>query len=111
MIQRDAIEKDYVALFDDYGLGTTIWSPLASGVLTGKYNEEIPEDSRMSKDRFAFVFKQYFGDQAKEKTLKTLIGISEIAKKLGCSMAQLALAWAIKSKDVTTCLLGATKVS
>jgi voltage-dependent potassium channel beta subunit len=111
MLTRDAIEKDYVPLFDDYDLGTTIWSPLASGVLTGKYNEGIPEGSRFANhEKYLFIFKKYFGDQSKEKTLESLNGLSTIAAKVGCSLAQLALAWTLLSKDVTTCILGATSV-
>jgi len=112
MVHREPVEKDYVALFDDYHFGTTIWSPLASGILTGKYNDGIPEGSRFAvNDKYMFIFNRYFGDQSKEKTLKTLQGLAAIATKIGCSQTQLALAWTIVSKDVTTCILGASKVA
>lgn len=112
MLHRDPVEKEYVALFDDYDLGTTIWSPLASGILTGKYNSGIPEGSRFANnEKYLFIFNKYFGDESKEDTLKKLNGLNDIATKIGCSMAQLALAWTIVSKDVTTCILGASKVS
>lgn len=112
MLHRDPVEKDYIALFDDYDLGTTIWSPLASGILTGKYNNGIPEGSRFANNKnYIFIFNKYFGDEAKEITLKKLNGLKSVAEKIGCSMAQLALAWTLASKDVTTCILGASKVS
>jgi len=112
MLVRDPVEKEYVALFDDYDLGTTIWSPLASGILTGKYNEGIPEDSRFGRSKkFSFIFDKYFGEDAKEKTLKMLQGLAAVAEKVGCTMAQLALAWTLLSKDVTTTIIGASRVS
>lgn len=112
MFQREPIEKKYVALFDDYQLGTTTWSPLASGILTGKYNNGIPEDSRFANHgKYIFIFNKYMGGDAKDTTLKKLEELAVVAKKIGCTMAQLAIAWILISKDVDTCIFGASKIS
>ena len=114
MLVRYEIESNYTDFFDDYGLGTTIWSPLCSGILTGKYNEGIPEDSRFAKNPQykSFFFNTYMGtEEKKAETVAKLHGIGEIAKKLGCSQVQLAVAWTLKTKDVTTAILGASKAS
>lgn len=112
MLDREPVEKEYIELFDDYGLGTTIWSPLASGILTGKYNNGIPKGSRFDvHKRWMMIFNKYFGDQAKEKTLERLNKLATVAEKIGCSMAQLALIWCLASKDSTTIILGASKLS
>ena len=113
MIVRDKIEKEYVVAFDDYGLGTTTWSPLCSGVLTGKYNDGIPADSRLGKNpkKSMWVFDLFLKGEKGEKLIPKLKKIGEVAKRLGCTQAQLALAWASLSKDVTTVLLGASRVS
>ena len=112
MMFRDRIENEYRDLFKKYGMGTTIWSPLESGVLTGKYINEIPDDSRYKKSNDnAPVDIQAYLDNKKvwdEKLLK----LKEIAeKKLNCSLAQLALAWIIANPDCSTTILGASKTS
>ena len=113
MLIRDKFEKEYRRLFAEKKYGTTIWSPLASGVLTGKYNDgNVPQGSRFDTHKdLGGVWEAYFGPAKKEKTLKSLNALAEYAKKLGYSQAQLALAWAISNKDVSSCLLGFTKVS
>ena len=114
MFVRDEIEKNYVEFFLDYGLGTTIWSPLCSGILTGKYNEGIPKGSRFDKasqwkGRF---YDQYLGtDEVKKATVAKLNALGEIAKRIGCTQTQLAVAWVIKIDDVSTALLGASRES
>lgn len=110
---RDNFEKNLRKPFEDYGYGTTIWSPLAGGILSGKYNDgNAPEGSRYDKEAFAssVIWPQYFGPGKKEKTVETLQGLEAIAKDLGVSQAQLCLAWTIVNKDVSTCIFGATKV-
>ena len=91
MLNRKRIEKDYRALFEKYGYGTTVWSPLAQGFLTGKYNEGvIPEDSRLKKwDPFwsAYIEYAYFSGQKKEKLIKICRGLAEIAKEEGYTQA------------------------
>jgi len=111
---RDRMEREYEWLFDKYKYGTTIWSPLASGVLTGKYNSgEIPEGTRFDKDEKVknMIWPSFFGtEERKQKTIKTLTSLEKIAKEEGVSQAQLALAWSIVNQDVSTCILGASRV-
>jgi len=111
---RDRMEKEYEWIFEKYKYGTTIWSPLASGILTGKYNSgEIPEGTRFDKDEKVkdMIWPQFFGnEEKKQKTVKVLQGLEKVAKDEGVSQAQLALAWAVANKDVSTCLLGASKI-
>ncbi|KAL5116941.1 hypothetical protein ACEQ8H_005159 [Pleosporales sp. CAS-2024a] len=107
---RERFEKEYKPLFDKYQYGTTIWSPLDSGMLTGKYNDGIPEDSRFAtntdffKDKIA-ALKSEEG-QSKINKVKEL---TKIAEELGCNTTQLALAWCAKNPNVSTVILGATK--
>lgn len=113
---RENFEKNLRHSFENYKYGTTIWSPLAMGLLSGKYNDgEFPEGSRFKTSDYArdTLLHWYFGkgDAKKEETVKILQGIGEIAKDIGCSQAQLALAWTLVNKDVSTCIFGATKVS
>jgi voltage-dependent potassium channel beta subunit len=114
MLVRERFEVEFGELFDKYHMGSTIWSPLAAGILTGKYNEEIPQDSRAAKDPIgkAWTVDRHMGtEEQKKKLLETLKKLKEIADGLGGSLPQLALAWTLKNKDVSTCMLGATKVS
>jgi voltage-dependent potassium channel beta subunit len=111
MLTRNRMEKDYTPVFQRYGYGTTVWSPLASGLLTGKYNNgDIPEGSRFSSEDNQGIYYNYtakFGSDLFEKLKK----LADMAKELGCSQAQLALLWAISNKDVTTIILGASNVN
>lgn len=100
---RDHLEKNYLKLFEKYGLGTTIWSPLASGILSGKYNQGIPSDSRLAKE--AWLVPENFM-QLVEKTRQ----LGNIAKELGCTLSQLAIAWCLKNPNVSTVITGATKL-
>ena len=108
MLVRDKVDSEYSDLFKLHGLGTTIWSPLKGGILTGKYLNEIPEGTRVAK----MEFMKKFYEQQKDDINPKLLKLKEIAeKKLNCSLAQLAVAWVIANKDVSTCILGASKVS
>ena len=107
MLHRSKLEKEYLGLFSSEGLGTTIWSPLASGILTGKYNESIPKGSRMSLPDYKFLRDGLESKQGVEN-IKKVIKLSKIADKLGISMAQLSIAWCLKNKNVSTVILGAT---
>jgi aryl-alcohol dehydrogenase-like predicted oxidoreductase len=89
------------------GLGTTIWSPLAAGFLTGKYNEGIPEDSRLAINGFGWLKDRWLQDEK----LKKVKQLTALAQKLNVSLASLAIAWTIKNPNVTTAILGATKTS
>lgn len=106
MFERTKLEKDYLLLFRDFGLGTTIWSPLASGLLTGKYNNAIPKDSRLQIEGMDWLKERTLGDESKiEKTKK----LSILANELGTTLAKLAIAWCIKNPNVSTAILGASK--
>ncbi|MEO0815416.1 MAG: aldo/keto reductase, partial [Myxococcota bacterium] len=87
MLTRDRVEREYAPLYRDIGLGTTIWSPLASGLLTGKYNDGIPEGSRFSIERFQWLKERVMGEGVEDKLAK-IRALAAIANELGCSMAQ-----------------------
>jgi aryl-alcohol dehydrogenase-like predicted oxidoreductase len=105
MFERHKMEMDYLPVFRNVGLGTTIWSPLAAGFLTGKYNNGIPADSRLAIEGFDWLKARWIQD-AKLQKVKQL---GELAQKLQVSLAALAIAWTIKNPNVTTAILGATK--
>jgi voltage-dependent potassium channel beta subunit len=108
MFTRERVESEYAHLYQEIGLGTTIWSPLDSGILTGKYNQGIPKDSRLDLDGFDWLKEGYESQEGKEKILK--VGqLMPIAEELGCTMAQLALAWCLVNQDVSTVITGASK--
>lgn len=105
LFERNKMENEYLQLFKNYGLGTTIWSPLASGLLSGKYNNGLPEDSRFALPGFEWLKDRWMADDRLEKVKQ----FSALAKELGVSSASLAIAWCIKNPNVTTAILGATK--
>ncbi len=109
MFHRERFEKEYKPLYKNFGLGTTIWSPLASGVLTGKYNDGLPNDgSRLSRENLAWLRE----NNLTEERLVISRKLTAFAQKeLGVSMASLALAWCLKNPNVSTVILGATKLS
>jgi voltage-dependent potassium channel beta subunit len=113
MLVRQRFENEYRFVFSEYKYGTTIWSPLAGGILSGKYNSgDIPEGSRYDNHKnLDTIWQKHMGPENKDKTLKVLNQLGDIAKDLGYSQAQLALAWAIANKDVSTCILGFTRLS
>jgi aryl-alcohol dehydrogenase-like predicted oxidoreductase len=105
MFWRTRMEQDYLPVFKNVGLGTTIWSPLASGFLTGKYLEGIPEGSRMSYDTFGWLRDRWITQDNIDK-LRKLMALSG---EMGVSMASLAVAWTIANPHVTSTILGATR--
>jgi len=105
LFERYKVEKEFLPIYDFVGLGTTIWSPLASGLLSGKYNNGIPENSRLALPEMAWLKDKIFTDDK----LKKVKQLSELAKELDVSMASLSIAWCIKNPHVTTAILGATK--
>ncbi len=105
---RERFEKEYAPLYEKYGYGTTIWSPLASGVLSGKYNKGIPADSRLARE--AWLKKAM--DENKmlsPETFAKLDALAKVASGLGATLSQLALAWTLKNPHVSTTILGASK--
>jgi voltage-dependent potassium channel beta subunit len=110
MFHRYRFEVEYGRLYDTIGLGTTIWSPLASGLLTGKYNEGIPEDSRMNLEGYEWLRRMLESEEG-QKRLQAVKELVPIAEELGTNMARLAIAWCLKNPNVSTVILGASKVS
>lgn len=105
MLERNKLENEYLGIFNTVGLGTTIWSPMASGLLSGKYNDGIPKNSRFALQGFDWLKDRWM----LEDNLKKVKKISELAGKLGVSTAALSIAWCIKNPNVSTAILGATK--
>ncbi len=105
LFERNKIENEFLMIFNTVGMGTTIWSPLASGLLSGKYLDGIPEDSRFGLTGFDWLKDRWM----KDEMLKKVKGLSDLANELGISMPQLSIAWCIKNPNVTTAILGATK--
>ena len=105
LLERDKVEQEFDMLYKTVGLGTTIWSPLASGLLTGKYNDGIPENSRFALEGFDWLKNQWMV----EDKLGKVKSLSLFAQELGVPLATLAIAWTIKNPNVTTAILGATR--
>jgi voltage-dependent potassium channel beta subunit len=105
MFERNKMENEFLQLFKTVGLGTTIWSPLASGLLSGKYNDGIPKGSRFGLKGFDWLKDRWVMDDKLKKVKK----LSELAAKLDVSTAALSIAWCIKNPNVSTAILGATK--
>ncbi len=105
MLHRNRVEKEYLPLYREIGLGTTIWSPLASGLLSGKYNNGIPSDTRAKLKGYEWLQEYVITPQNIEKVKK----LQAIAKELDCTVAQLALAWCLKNPNVSSVITGATR--
>jgi voltage-dependent potassium channel beta subunit len=107
LFHRSRVEVEYQRLYDEMGLGLTTWSPLASGLLTGKYKDGVPPDSRGAIQRMSFLLPA-LTDKAKNSAVAQL---DEVARDLGCTTAQLAIAWCLRNKRVSTVITGASRVS
>jgi voltage-dependent potassium channel beta subunit len=110
MFARQKVESDYLPLYSLIGLGTTIWSPLASGLLTGKYNDGIPADSRFNLPGYEWLKKRYESPEGKAK-LEQVKALAKLAGEAGLSMPHMALLWCLKNPHVSTVILGASKQS
>lgn len=108
MLARDRVEAEYAPLYRDLGLGTTIWSPLASGILTGKYNDGMPEGTRASMEGYEWLRKNFESPDGQAKIAKAR-QLAPIAEELGCTQSQLALAWCLKNPNVSTVITGASR--
>jgi len=108
MFHREQVEKEYAPLYAEMGLGTTIWSPLASGLLTGKYSAGIPEGTRATLPGYEWLRQRFESEEAK-RDIEKVKQLMPIADELGCSMAQLALAWCLKNPNVSTVITGASR--
>ena len=105
LLERNKMENEFQMIFKTVGMGTTIWSPLASGLLTGKYNEGIPADSRFGLTGFDWLRDRWI----KESLLSRVKQLTALASELDISLAAMSIAWCIKNPNVTTAILGATK--
>jgi len=105
LFHREKIEKEFSMIYETVGLGTTIWSPLASGLLTGKYNDGIPKKSRLALKDMDWLKDQWLT----KANLKKVERLGKLAKQLNMSTARLSIAWAINNENVTSAILGASK--
>ena len=106
MFHRDKVEVEYSQIYKSVGLGTTIWSPLASGVLTGKYLDKFPEDTRLGMQGLEWLKELSLTEERLEKVR----GLNKIASDLGTTMPKLAIAWCLANPNVSTVILGGSKV-
>jgi voltage-dependent potassium channel beta subunit len=109
MLHRDKVERELYPLYDEIGLGTTIWSPLAYGILTGKYGDGIPAGSRMSLPDYRWLRERMESDEGRAQIRKAE-ELKGLAKELGVPLARLAIAWCLKNPNVSTVILGASSV-
>lgn len=105
LLERFKVEQDYEMIYKTVGLGTTIWSPLASGLLTGKYNEGIPEGSRFALEGYDWLKDRYLA----EEKMNRVKSLTALAGELGVPVGTLSIAWTLKNPNVTTAILGATR--
>ena len=105
MLHRERVEEGYLPLYREIGLGTTIWSPLASGLLSGKYAKGIPSGSRATLPGYEWLRKNVITPQNVEKAKQ----LEPVARNLGCTLAQLALAWCLRNPNVSTVITGASR--
>ena len=104
LLHRHRVEVELLPLYTKYGLGTTVWSPLASGILTGKYNDGVPTDSRM-----ALSSMQWLQEELTDDRLRVARQLTDYASQLGVTAAQLALAWSLRCPHISTVITGASR--
>jgi voltage-dependent potassium channel beta subunit len=109
LFHRDRFELEYRNLYRNFGYGTTIWSPLASGMLTGKYNNGMPADTRANLPELSWLKEKFEGSEG-ANMVKKVQELQKVADELGTSLPKLAIAWCLKNPNVSTVILGATKV-
>jgi voltage-dependent potassium channel beta subunit len=109
MFHRDRIEIEYHRLYEEIGLGATIWSPLASGLLTGKYNSGIPKDSRANLEGFGWLKERFKSDEAQGQIVKVK-ELAKLADELNTNLPRLAIAWCLKNPKVSTVITGASRL-
>ncbi len=108
MLHRERFEVEYEKLYSEIGLGTTIWSPLASGLLTGKYIGKTPDDTRINRPGMEWLKEKIIGEEAKQN-LEKVMHLKKIADDLSVPLNCLAIAWVLKNPNVSTAILGASK--
>lgn len=110
LLHRDKVESEFLPLYENYGMGTTIWSPLASGILTGKYNDGIPSDSRLNLPDYQWLKESWSSDEGKEKLVKVR-KLTMLSQEIDISMTHLSIAWCLKNPNVSTVILGASRLT
>lgn len=110
LLHRERVELEYAPLYAEFGLGTTIWSPLGSGLLTGKYNDGVPDDSRLATPGYEWLQRSLQGAEGEARLAKARRFVA-LARELGIPPAQLAIAWCLKNPRVSTVILGASRVA
>lgn len=110
LLDRERLEVEYAPVFEKYGMGTTVWSPLASGALTGKYLDGIPEGSRASLGGYEWLREIMVESERGQGRMKRVAGLLPIAEDLGTTPARLAIAWCLLNDRVSTVILGASRV-
>jgi len=107
LFNRKNVELDLKPIIDKYGLGTTIWSPLCSGMLTGKYQDGIPKGSRFDLDGYEWLKDRYHSDVGQQR-IQQVGQMAHIVRDLDATLSQVAIAWCLKNTDVSTVILGAS---
>jgi voltage-dependent potassium channel beta subunit len=110
LLDRERFEVEYAPIFEKYGMGTTIWSPLASGALTGKYLGGIPEGSRATLEGYEWLKKHMVESERGQERMQRVARLIPIAEELGVSPSKLAIAWCLLNPNVSTVILGASRV-
>ena len=110
LLDRKRFEIEYKPIFEKYGMGTTTWSPLASGALTGKYLEGIPEGSRASLEGYEWLKNSMVESERGQERMTKVAALAPIAEEMGVKLSNLAIAWCLLNKNVSTVILGASKV-
>jgi len=108
MFHRERVEREYARLYDGLGLGLTIWSPLASGLLTGKYDQGAVPGTRAELPGMEWLREELLGESARPK-IEKVKKLKAVADRLGCTRAQLAIAWCLKNPHVSSAITGATR--
>jgi len=108
MFEREKVEREFAPLYEKVGLGTTVWSPLASGLLTGKYIAGDPGDTRISMPMYSWLRQQFETEEARRR-LEKVKQLAGVAGDLGVTLPKLALAWCLKNPNVSTVITGAAK--
>jgi len=110
LFHRSRVEKEYAPLYRSPGLGTTIWSPLGSGLLTGKYNKGVPKGARLDTAGLEWLRDEVLKKPGTEKRLAAVPKLAAVARGLGATLPTLAIAWCLKNPNISTVILGASKV-
>jgi aryl-alcohol dehydrogenase-like predicted oxidoreductase len=106
MFTREKVELEFSQIYKTVGLGTTIWSPLASGILSGKYNDQFPDGTRLGMEGLEWLKEKNLTDAR----IKSVLALTDLAKELGLSLPVMSLAWCLKNPNVSTVILGASKL-